>query len=137
MKRNEPVSHIMTPNPYTLQQGQSASTVRHMFAEYPIHHIPVVDGKKLVGMISMADLLGRSWGASDGRSLDALLDATTSVSDLMTTSPVTIRANTSIRDTAALLARGNFHGMPVVDEDDGVVGIVTTTDLMKFLLEQY
>ena len=137
MKRNEPVSHIMTAHPYTVQQGQSASVVRQMFAQYPIHHIPVLDGKKLVGLVSMSDLLGRTWGTTDGRSLDALLDATTTIGDLMTTSPVTVRANTTIRDCAALLSKGHFHGLPVVDEEAGVVGIVTSTDLIHYLLEQY
>ena len=137
MKRNEPVSHIMTPNPFSVQRGQKLSDVRHALSEHNIHHVPVVEGKKLVGMISMTDIVRLSWGATDGRGLDTLLDHTATLGDVMAKNPVRLRQTHSIREAAELLSGGHFHALPVVGDGDELVGIVTSTDLIRYLLEQY
>jgi CBS domain-containing protein len=137
MKRNEPVSHIMTTAPLAVQKGQKLSSVRHLMSEHNIHHVPVVDGSTLVGMISSSDLLRLSWGATDERSLDTLLDHTMSLSEVMTARPVKIGSGQSVREAAELLAEGRFHALPVVGAQDELLGIVTTTDLIRYLLAQY
>lgn len=58
-------------------------------------------------------------------------DAT--VETYMTTDVVTTTANESIRDVADLLVERGFHHLPVVDDDDNVVGMLTTTDLTAYL----
>ena len=55
----------------------------------------------------------------------------------MTKSLITLNKDQSIRDAAELLAEGTFHSLPVVDEDDKLVGMVTSTDLIKHLRELY
>lgn len=137
MKRNEPVSHLMTHNPYAVQRGQPVSEVRKIMAETGVHHVPVVEGKTLVGMVSMTDLVRLSWGAADGRGLDALLDHTVELDQVMTRTPVHVRQSQSIREAAELLSPGTFHAIPVVDEAERLTGILTTTDLIRYLLEQY
>ena len=70
MKRNEPVRKIMTSNPVTVQLGQSVAEAYKMLLEYDFHHVPVLDGKKLVGLITSTDiaravaLLACTWAGS-------------------------------------------------------------------------
>jgi len=138
MKRNESIRHIMTSNPFSVQVGQPVSEVRRLLTDYFIHHVPVVDGRRLVGMISLLDLSRHSWGSSDNRGLDALLDHTVQIRDLMQKDPVCLSSQDSIRRAAEILAEGRFHGLPIVDGDNGeLLGIVTTTDLIRYMLEQY
>ena len=57
MKKNEPIKHIMTTTPVTVHTKQNPSEVRALLAEGKFHHVPVVSGEKLVGMISSTDLM--------------------------------------------------------------------------------
>ncbi|WP_306053200.1 CBS domain-containing protein [Natronococcus wangiae] len=59
--------------------------------------------------------------------------AETSVSRYMSTDVVTASAQDGIRDAADLMIEHGFHHLPVVDEDEGVIGMVTTTDLASYL----
>lgn len=59
--------------------------------------------------------------------------AETSVSRYMTTDVVTTDAQAGIRDAADLMVEHGFHHLPVVDDEEGVIGIVTTTDLTSYL----
>lgn len=137
MRRNEPVSKIMTPNPATVHFGQPLHEVQRAMADQLCHHMPVVSGKKLVGMLTSTDLLRASyeWGA-DPRSTETILDHTRTIRDVMTGTLTTIAPTDTVRDAVELFSRGTFHALPVV-EDDTLVGIVTTTDVMTYLLEQY
>ena len=138
MRRNEPVSKIMTPNPTTVHFGQPLHEVQRAMAEQMCHHMPVVSGKKLVGMLSSTDLLRASYEyGSDPRSAETILDHTRSIQDVMTGSSLkTIKPTSTVRDAVEMFASGAFHALPVVD-DEALVGIVTTTDVMNYLLEQY
>jgi CBS domain-containing protein len=136
MRKNEPISHIMTREPKTVHPGQPLTEVRDAMAEGNFHHMPVVDGSKLIGMISSTDLLRVSydWGAEAGN--DAVLDNTRAITDVMQASPMTVGSKATVREVAEVFAANWFHALPVVDEGH-LVGIVTTTDVMKYLLEQY
>lgn len=101
--------------------------------------MPVVEGDKLVGIMTSHDLMRVSFGEfgdQDGRSLDAILDHTYSIPDIMNDNPVSIQKSESIREAARILSVGEFHSLPVVDGND-LVGIVTSSDLIRHLLELY
>lgn len=139
MKKNESITHVMTPSPISVSKNESVSTARHLINEKGVHHLPVVDGDKLVGILTSHDLMRVSFGDfgdQDGRSLDAILDHTYSISDIMKESPVSIEKSDTIREAARILSVGEFHSLPVVDGET-LVGIVTSSDLIRHLLEQY
>ena len=139
MKRNEPISHIMTKDPITVHHGQKVSEVRQLFIEHGIHHIPVVSGKRLLGIISATDMMRLSLSAygSDERTMDAMLDHQFTIEQVMSKHLTTLDAKGTIREAAERLREGRFHALPVVDEQGNLAGIVTTTDLIGYLLEQY
>lgn len=139
MKKNESVTHVMTASPVCVGKHESVSVARHLINEKGVHHLPVVDGDRLVGILTSNDLLRVSFGEfgnQDGRSLDAILDHTYSIADIMNDNPVSIDKSGTIREAARILAVGDFHSLPVVDGGD-LVGIVTSSDLIQHLLEQY
>lgn len=137
MKKNEPISKVMSTPPISVHEGDPVSKVKQIIEDKGIHHVPVVSGGKLIGIISWSDLLRVSFGEfgnQDGRQLDALLDHTYTVTGLMSTNPTSVPLSGTVRDAARILGEGNFHALPVVDGDQ-LVGIVTSTDLIRFLAD--
>lgn len=138
MKRNEPVSKIMTANPITVNLSMKPSEVRALFESKAIRHLPVVSGDEVYGMISATDMV-RFAGATKGqdpRAVDAVLDHTWTLESMLTRQVATVSSRDTIRSAAELFAEGRFNALPVVDGQK-LVGIVTTTDVIRYLLEQY
>lgn len=139
MKKREPVRHIMTQQPFSLQINESLSQAEKLFKKHKIRHLPVVEGDKIKGILSLTDLKRISFtDAYDPikDSLDASVYALFSLEQVMVRNPVTIDPNTPILEVAELFSRSEFHSVPVV-EQGALVGIVTTTDLIRFLIDQY
>lgn len=141
MKRNEPVSNIMSTGLVTVHHGEPISKARNLIREHGVHHLPVVSGHKIVGIISASDILRVSFGDAfntDERTVDATLDHTMTLEQVMRKDPRVLRKDASVRDAAEILAKGEFHSVPIVDTDrETLVGMVTSTDLIRYLLEQY
>lgn len=139
MQTELPLTSIMTRDVTTVQRNQRPSTVRAIFAEGGFHHLPVLHDRRLVGIISASDLLKIDfsiYGVGEGV-LDATLDRELTVADLMQTEPVTVTLETSIREAAQKLSSGAFHSLPIVNDANELVGIVTSTDLIRILLDSY
>ena len=122
---------------YSVRSHQKVSDVRRLIREHGFHHVPVVDEGVLVGMVSSGDLVGLGFGdfgASEGF-LDAYLDAHYPIHQIMTRDLVTVTSTEPIVRAAELLASGRFHALPVIDGRRGLKGLVTTTDLARFLVQ--
>jgi CBS domain-containing protein len=139
MRHNEPVSHIMSKQMVTVHTAQPVSEVLRLLTDNPIHHLPVVNGNKLVGLISSTDMMKLSldsYGTPDAANAE-YLDSQFSVEQIMATELITAEPNEPIRSVATKLSTGALHSLPVVDTGKQLVGIVTTTDLVNYLLDQY
>ena len=139
MKKNEPISKIMSTEVVTVHQGQKLSDVRHIICETDIHHVPVVDGKKLVGLISYTDLMKLNIviSGADERTVDAIVDQQFTIQDVMATNLTALNETDTIRQASKILAEGKFHSVPIVDKQKQIIGIVTMTDLIRYLNDQY
>lgn len=138
MKRNTPVSRIMTRNVISVQEQDSLDQVVSIFRKHHIRHLPVVKHKTVSGIISSTDINRLSFGALfDGQdAADEAILQMLSIPQVMTSHPRTISSDMTIKELAELFAESDFHAVPVVD--DGVLqGIVTTTDMIRYLLDQY
>ena len=138
MKKNEKIDQILTREIVSVHVGQKVSDVRKIFAKHGFHHVPVVSGEKLIGIVSASDILGISIEGvgSDERSMDAYIDHQFSIESLMKTELKTLTTKSTIAAAADILSDGNFHAIPVVD-GDVLVGLLTTTDLIRFLRDQF
>jgi len=135
MTLTSPVSYVMTRDVVTVQVGDRMSRVRGLMMEKGCHHMPILDGDDLVGIISARDLvqLGLSNVMKDGDNLDEALDAHFTIRDVMKTDLVTIRENDSIEKAIDVLADGSIHSVLVVNKEDRLVGIATNIDLLDYL----
>lgn len=139
MRHNEPVSHIMSSDLLTVHTAQKVSDVYRLLTEHKIHHVPVVNGDAVVGMISTTDMMKLSldaYGTPDSANAE-YLDSQFSIETIMSSEPNAIKLGDPIRSAAEKLDTGDRHSLPVVDGDGKLVGIVTTTDLVNYLHAQY
>lgn len=139
MKKQVPVSTIMTKNVIKLNITDDLTKAEMLFKKNHIRHIPVVSSNKIIGMLSYTDLLRISFvDAVDDN--DDVVDVTVynmfTVEQVMAKKLVTVSPETTIKEVAEILSSREFHALPVV-EGDLLVGIVTTTDIIKYLLKQY
>ena len=132
-----PVREVMTPHPRAVQLGDKSSDVRAALADGRGHHLPVLDGRRLVGIISTTDLLEFGFAPRDSHdNVDDYLDEHFRIEQLMQTSVVTIPSNSTVRDAAEALTTGSLHAVPVVKDDGELVGIVTSTDIVSYVVSK-
>ena len=127
MKHRDPLSHVITTNLKSVQISQKMSEVHRLVVENQIHHVPVVDGRKLVGMISTTDIIRLNITVSNADDW--------AIEKVMKKNLVTIEINDTVRKAAHLLSDGMFHSLPVIDKDNNLIGIITSTDLIRYLAE--
>ena len=133
--RSEPVRSIMSTDVAVVAIDAAISDVRDLLRDRPFHHVPVVRDGVLVGILSSVDLARVSleaWGV-DADTTDAELDAAFSIPSIMTHDVASVGPDDPIVVATELLADGRFHALPVVDAARKVVGIVTSTDLLRYL----
>ena len=139
MRKNDPITKILSKNVESIQEGQSLSEVRRLMTDLSIHHVPIVKGNKLVGIVSFTDMMKLSLvtsGATE-HTIDAIIDQQFTIKDVMSADPVTLGHTDNIRQAAEILAEGKFHSLPVTDNGGDLIGILTTTDLIRYLNDQY
>ena len=138
MKKSVPVSSIMTKNVVKLNLSDDLSKAEILFKKHHIRHIPVVNGNVIIGMLSYTDLLRISFADAieDEDDVDTTVYNMFTVEQVMAKKLVSISPETTIKEAAQILASKEFHALPVC-EGDLLVGIITTTDLIKYLIDQY
>lgn len=137
MKHREPVSQIMSKAVKSVHRKQNLADVQQLMDAFNIRHIPVVDGEAVVGILSRTDIMHARYGAiKGGEELQMNLLEQMPVEKAMTPNPQTVSPGVSIREVGSILHEKNFSALPVV-EDQKLVGMVTTKDLIGYLLEQY
>lgn len=140
MDQNVPVSSIMTKNLIKLTISDDLTKAESLFKNHKIRHIPVVHGVTIIGMLSYTDLLRISFADAMDDDEEGGIDTTVynmfTIEQVMAKKLTTIAPDTTIKEAAEILASKDFHALPVCDEHL-LVGIVTTTDLIKYLINQY
>lgn len=127
------ISEYMTSNPITISADLFLPHARRMLNEYQIRHLPVVDKeRKLVGIVTDRDLRS-AYPSSVISKGDKILSfeqvEKTTVADIMTTSCSTLQPEATIDDALIIFDRDKVGGIPVVSEDDVVLGIFSLLDL--------
>jgi len=139
MKKGTPISVIMTKDVITLNTKDNLEKAESLFKKHNIRHIPVVSKAKIIGMLSYTDLLRISFADAvydDEETVDTMVYNMFSIEQVMAKNLISVSSTTHIKEVAEILSTREFHAIPVVD-DDKLMGIVTTTDLINFLLQQY
>ena len=138
MRKRTPISEIMTKDLVTLNLTDSLENAEKLFKENKIRHIPVIHNKEILGILSYTDILRISFAdvSDDEKNVDTFVYDMFSIKQVMAKNVFAVSSNTTIKEVAELLAKKEFHALPVVDDNE-LVGIVTTTDLIKYLINQF
>lgn len=139
MKKNEPIKNIMSTDLVFATTQHKISEVKHLMQEHHIHHVPVVSGKSLQGLISWVDILRSSFSdlfVKGDKASEEQLDSVASIEDIMTRDVKTIKSSETVRDGALILLGADYNGLPVVDDNDELIGMVTSKDIIRYLVEQ-
>ena len=129
--RDIPIDRIMTTGPTTVDVSDPISVAKELFKSDEMHHLPVVENGLLVGIVSTSDLLKYHLLDADPGAISVV-----TIRQVMEADPVVLQSEASLRDAAEALSVGAYHALPVVDQNRALVGIVTTGDLVKHLLQQ-
>ena len=122
---NERLSTIMTKDVVTVKPDDSLEVVKDLLFHKHFHHLPVVDEDyKLVGILTSWDLIKNNLKFEEYSGKK--------VSDVMTSKVVTLGPNEKVGAAAMIFLKHLFHGLPIVDDDRHLVGIVTTHDVLKY-----
>ena len=139
MRYVPPISEIMSKNIIALNRDDDLETAEILFKRHKIRHIPVVNGEIIIGMLSYSDLLRISFADAvddEDKSVDTVVYEMFTIEQVMAKALTSVTPNHSIKEVAEILAKKEFHALPVI-ENEKLVGIVTTTDLIKYLIDQY
>jgi CBS domain-containing protein len=132
-----PITRVMSTHPLTAAPGDTLNATVDRMNARRVHHVLVVEGGRLVGILSSADLLKLVllMNPDDaGRGEPAALHLC--VRDVMQSEVVSLPETATLRDAAQALTIGGFHAVPVVSAEGMPRGIVTCADLGALLLEQ-
>lgn len=134
-----PVKDFMTSrNVVVANKDHKFSQVLQFFAQFPVHHIPVLEDNHVVGMISAKDVIKHFYNHLIKHDFSAKMDELNDehpLESVMTASPITIGPDAPLEEAAKIFENNRFHSLPVVcDEDGGVCGIITTKDIAKQIL---
>ena len=120
---NEPISTIMTRNVITAGPDDKLSVARDIFRKNRVHHLPIVHGTKLLGILTTYDIFKMIDSIED---YDKIL-----IKDVMTTHVATLEPEDKVGSAAELFLENLFHAVPIV-KDGELKGIVTSFDVIKY-----
>ena len=130
------VKEWMASEPIVVDENTSIMKATQIMKENNIRRIPVVRDGRLIGIISDRDI--KEAAPSKATSLDVhelyYLLSEIKIKDIMTPDPITLRENDSVEKAAVIMLENRISGMPIVDDDNHVIGIITETDVFKVMV---
>lgn len=131
------VENLMTSKVFTVEQQDMIDRVFFLIHYEKVRHLPVVEKGKVVGMVSDRDLYKALGPKSNSNSIAQAEGSTTlhvipqKVQHIMRRGVLTVNPDTSAADAAAIMADNKVGALPVVDKNDKLVGIVSSTDILR------
>ena len=130
------VKDVMTPNPITIDPNQPVLEALLVMYQRDIRRLPVMEGGKLVGIISDRDIkqtMGRP--ALVSRQAGEEPELKLSIRDVMTQNLITVSQDDDLKDAIELLIENKISGLPVVDQDQKLVGVISAIDVLRYCLD--
>jgi acetoin utilization protein AcuB len=130
------VKNWMNKPAIAIDKHSSMQEAMNLMKMHGITLLPVMDKKRLVGIVTDRDLKKAS--PSDATTLEIhellYLLSTIQVKDIMSSKPISVPPDFTIEETAEILLANKISGVPVVDKGGNVVGVITHTDLFKVII---
>ena len=132
-----PIDEIMTHQVISIDLFEGLEKAETMMRKHHIRHLPVLKEGNLVGMLSLTDLQRISFANSFYESTqneDSAIYEMFTIEQIMTHHPISIDIKEGIPKALQILAEKEFHALPIVSKDK-LVGIVTSTDIIKYFMK--
>lgn len=136
MNKDLPISEIMTKNIVRINLNDELTTAESLFKKNHIRHLPVLEKDHIVGILSYTDLLRISFADAvddNGEGVETTVYDMFTIEQVMTKKVVSVSPETSLQEVGNIFLTHEFHALPVV-KDGNLVGIVTTTDVIRYFL---
>lgn len=139
MTKQELVKDWMTGNVFTISPLTTLPEAHAMMVEKKIRRLPIVENKKLVGIITRGDVRGAEPSQATSLSIWELnyILSRLRVKDIMTANPITVHPDTTIEQCAKIMLEKKVSGLPVVDETDCICGIITESDIFRLVVKTW
>lgn len=144
LTRRIPVSDVMTGEVITVKKDAGMQEVARLLSENKISGLPVVDDENhVVGIVSEADILYVA-GMKKGHTFKDILKHVLGeplpmrknreiVADIMTSPAITTKPDTDIREAAGILDEKRIKRLPVVDDDNKLIGIISRANIVRYM----
>jgi acetoin utilization protein AcuB len=130
------VADVMTKDPLTVATSETIGEADELMNTNKIRQLPVIEGKELVGIVTDLDIRSFLAGSLLESPVARERALNTTVREIMTTEPITLAADDDLQEAVELLIEQKVGGIPVVDEAEGLVGIVTYVDVLRCFLNR-
>lgn len=130
------IRNWMTRDPITVDPETPMMDAEHLMKDNKIRGLPVVKGKKLVGIVTDRDIKAASPSAATTLDMHELLYllAKIKVKEIMTKDPITICDDDTVEEAAVVMLRHKISHLPVLSDKKELVGLITETDIFKVLV---
>ena len=129
------VKEIMTPKPITIEPDKGVYEALLLMYQHDIRRLPVIEEGRVVGIISDRDIkqiMGRPILAREETGKEEL---SFHVSEVMTHDVIMVEQDADLREAIELMAENKISGLPVVDHDEKLVGVVSSIDVLWYALD--
>ena len=133
--KQELVHDWMTREVITISPETSLAEAHKLMTEKRVRRLPVVDHGQIAGIVTLGDVRGAEPSRASSLSVWEMNDllAKLKVIEIMSRDPITIQQNASIGEAARMMLENKFSGLPVVDEADHLIGIITESDIFRLV----
>ena len=130
------VVDVMTKDPLTVTPNETIGQADELMNTNRIRQLPVAQEKELVGIVTDRDIRSFLSGSllESPEARERALN--TEVREIMTTEPITVSPDDDLQEAVELMIDEKIGGIPVVDEAEGLVGIVTYVDVLRCFLNR-
>ncbi len=136
MKTSTSIKEIMSVDFKVIGVNEQLKKAADILFSQKFKHLPVLQKGKLVGIISKTDIKRMSFAdelGEDEFEADSAIFKMLTVGQVMINKPFTLNIDASVKDAAKILSEKEFRAIPIL-ENEKVVGMVTTKDLIKYLV---
>ena len=127
------VEEIMFKKPFTAKKNQSLLEAHELMVKHSIRHLPVVEGNRLLGIITESDIRNAfiGGGPTDPKAPNP---SKMKIQDHMTETLLTVTPDTNVEDAALVIYKNKVGALPVV-QDQGLVGIISVMDIVGLFID--
>lgn len=137
--KQELVMDWMTSDPITITPDTTLPKAHRLMMEHKIRRLPVVRNNEVVGIVTLGDVRGAEPSGATSLSIWEInyLISRLKIEEIMTPRPITVAKGATLGETAQIMLEHKVSGLPVLDEDGQLVGIITESDIFRKVVRDW